>query len=237
MESRFDLTGSRAAWLATLEASQAFSGAQLQELESHLDDAMEDLMQRGLTLPESFMIATRRLGGPAGLAKEYQKLASNPIWAVRGKWMVLGIISYLTANAVTGTCMDILGLLAIGVPGGNPRLAVTVCGFLLSSVLGVWLLHRFLRGKFPRRPDFAMRHPLRAAISVLVAAAIIPAVVGLLANFLKISTVGGLAAYGEQMAIKRYTLMAGSLLWLAVLTIPLLRCRRKAFRALPSGSA
>ncbi len=227
MEPRFDLTEARAAWLSALESRQAFSGAQLQELESHLEDAMEDLQQRGLALPEAFLIATRRLGGSTGLAEEYQKLTNHPVWAIRGKWMVLGILSYLSALALSRTSTEIVGILALKAPQGHLRLAVTVSGFLLSSIIGVWLLHRCLHGKLPRLPAWAARHPLGTACGVLLAASLIPVASQFLATILGIQMVS-IDDFSKQILVRRYTLMATPLLWFAILFFSLRRHWGKA---------
>ena len=227
MEPRFDLTEARAAWLSALESRQAFSRAQLQELESHLDDAMEDLLQRGLALPEAFLIATRRLGGPTGLAEEYQKLSSHAAWAIRGKWMVLGILSYLSALALTRTCTEIVDIVALNAPQGHLRLAVTVSGFLVSSIIGAWLLHRCLHGKFPRQPAWVIRHPLGTACGVLLAASLIPVVSGALANILGVHMVN-FDDFSKQILVRRYTLMVTPLLWFAILVFSFRRYWGKA---------
>jgi hypothetical protein len=220
MDTSFNLKEARATWLSGLESRQAFSATQLEELDSHLEESLEDLEQRGLTPREAFMVAVHRLGCPAGLASEYQKLGSNPVWAFRGRWMVLGILCYLTALAITRTSTEIVGLLALQVPRGHFRLAVMVSGFLLCSIVGVWLLHRWLHGKFPRTTGWMSRQPVKTACAILLVASLVPVASAGLTTILTARSVN-LPEFGEHLLHRRYILSATPLMWFALLVVSL----------------
>lgn len=220
MDPSFNLTQARTNWRSTLESRQAFSTSQLEELDSHLDASLEDLQQRGLTAQESFMVAVHRLGGPATLAEEYQKISNSPAWAIRAKWMLLGILSYLAALAVTRTSTDLVGFLALKLPQGHWRLAAMVSGFLLCSALGVWLLHRCLQGKFPRIPAWISRHPFGSACAMLLAASLLPSLSASLATILGSQMVNR-EEFGEHILHRRYLMMATPVLWFILLVFSL----------------
>jgi hypothetical protein len=220
MDPRFNLTQARTDWRSALESRQAFSAAQLEELDSHLEASLEDLQKRGLTPQESFMVSVHRLGGPASLAEEYQKVSSSPAWAIRAKWMLLGILSYLAALAVTRTSTEMVGFLALKLPQGHWRLAAMVSGFLLCSALGVWLLHRCLQGKFPRIPAWISRHPFGSACAMLLAAFLLPPALAGLTTILGTHMVN-LGEYSEHILQRRFLLMATPLLWFILLVFSL----------------
>lgn len=220
MEPRFDLIAARQTWRSALESQQTFTGAQLQELESHLEDTMEDLQDLGLPASEAFLLATHRLGKPAGLAGEYQKMTRHPAAMIRVKWMVLGIVSYLGALAVTRIGTDIVGLVTLQVPEGPVRLGVMASGFVASLALGLGLLHGCFRGTGFRWPGLMTRHPLGSACGILFAAFLLPGAVGALTSILAAKTSSPSEFAGQAMT-RQYVLMAGSLAWLAILAFSL----------------
>jgi hypothetical protein len=96
----FDLGKSTADWLGDLKQSGAFEDADLEELESHLKDGLEQLMDHGLSPKEAFWVATNRLGNREELPDEYAKTNSRTVWKRRFLWMVVGILAYVVLNSV-----------------------------------------------------------------------------------------------------------------------------------------
>ncbi len=119
-----------------------------------------------------------------------------------------------------------MSVLAVNVPQGQLRVVVTVFGVLLSSMLGMWLLHRRLHGRFRRLPASMMSHRLRTACGVLFAVGIIPVAVGILANILVLSQ-EGVADIAEQVLVRRYTQLASPLLWFAIIAFSFRKYWRK----------
>ena len=58
----FDLEKSIAAWRRPYEVSSAFSAEDLEELENHLRDRIEDAVGKGRSEEDAFRLAIRRIG-------------------------------------------------------------------------------------------------------------------------------------------------------------------------------
>jgi hypothetical protein len=98
----FDLGGSTAAWLGDLRQSEALEDEDLEELETHLKDEIEQLMDKGLSEKEAFWVATSRAGNREELPREYAKVNSRPVWRHRLLWMAAGVLAYLFLSTVIG---------------------------------------------------------------------------------------------------------------------------------------
>lgn len=89
-QNRFNLESSLKNWRIALEHSPVLRGADIQELEDHLRDAIELLLAKGHAEEEAFEIATRRLGSHRELACEFGKMNSREIWLDRALWFLVG---------------------------------------------------------------------------------------------------------------------------------------------------
>ncbi len=98
----FDLNKSTADWLGDLRQSEALEETDLEELESHLKDEMEQLMDKGLSEKEAFWVATSRAGNRKELPREYAKVNSRPVWRHRFLWMAVGVLAYLLLSTFIG---------------------------------------------------------------------------------------------------------------------------------------
>jgi len=98
----FDLSASTAGWLDDLRRSGAFEETDLEELESHLKDEIEQLMDKGLSEKEAFWVATSRVGNREELPREYAKVNSRPVWRHRFLWMAFGVLAYLLLSTFIG---------------------------------------------------------------------------------------------------------------------------------------
>jgi len=98
----FDLSESTADWLGDLRQSEAFEETDLEELEDHLRDEIEQLMEKGLSEKEAFWVATSRAGTREELPREYAKVNSRPVWRHRFLWMAAGVLAYLFLSTVIG---------------------------------------------------------------------------------------------------------------------------------------
>jgi len=97
MNTSFDLNFAIKRWRNALAQSPALQGEDLDELESHLRDAVGDLHARGLSEEESVLIAARRLGWAETLAREFGKVNVAALWGDRALWMLLGML-FLTVG-------------------------------------------------------------------------------------------------------------------------------------------
>ncbi len=75
-----------AQWRHYLASDPALAAADLDELESHLRDQIDDLESVGLSGDEAFLIAVRRLGRTDELSREFAREHSDRLW----KQLVLG---------------------------------------------------------------------------------------------------------------------------------------------------
>lgn len=100
----FDLNGAIAKWRMKVAAGGTCGKSDLDELEAHLREEIENLTPSGLSQEEAFLVAKHRLGHPASLAREFAKINPLAVWSHRTLWIGLGLILYfLVAHfALTG---------------------------------------------------------------------------------------------------------------------------------------
>jgi hypothetical protein len=108
----FDVTKSTADWLVDLKQTGSFEDSDLEELESHLKDEIEQLMNKGLSEKEAFWVATSRLGNTEELPEEYAKANSRAVWRHRFLWMAVGLSAYLVLGIIVGLLSDMTALIA-----------------------------------------------------------------------------------------------------------------------------
>jgi hypothetical protein len=88
----FDLEQEITRWRERLSTSESFAPNHVTELEGHLRDSMEELQARELSVEESFVIATLRLGTGDQLKSEFNKDNLATLWAGRLMWILVGIV-------------------------------------------------------------------------------------------------------------------------------------------------
>ena len=74
MSYSFDLERAISTWRNTVKRNRAFLSEDLDELESHLRDAVEELQEEGLETYEAWREALRRTGNQVELASEFDKV-------------------------------------------------------------------------------------------------------------------------------------------------------------------
>ncbi|GAA2017722.1 permease prefix domain 1-containing protein [Pseudokineococcus marinus] len=75
-----DLEARVADWRAHVGRSPAVSPADVEELEAHLRDQVDDLRAAGLTDDEAFLVGVRRLGAVDALSAEYAREHGDRLW-------------------------------------------------------------------------------------------------------------------------------------------------------------
>ena len=89
----FDLKYNILNWKNSLESQDSFTNENIEELESHLNEQIDNLKTRGLNDEESFWVAQKRMGCINALSNEFEKIN---IWeSVRKRllWMIIGFIA------------------------------------------------------------------------------------------------------------------------------------------------
>lgn len=80
IDERRDLDGLVASWREWLERREALDAQDVDELESHLLDRIDELRAVGLRDDEAFLVAVKRLGAVDDLSREYARVHSERLW-------------------------------------------------------------------------------------------------------------------------------------------------------------
>ena len=139
----FDLERHLSQWRAHYQAGAAYNADDVDELETHLRDEMDQLEAKGLLPEESFWIARRRLGEADVLEGEYGKNKGAAGWRKPLLWALGG---YVSVQFFTQALALVSGL-TYALSAFFPAAADSP----LSS-LSVWLLAP-LEAVFRWRPD------------------------------------------------------------------------------------
>src|SRR5512139_28577 len=76
----FELESQIRKWRGHLRSSGSLREQDLEELESHLRDSIDDLTSRGITTEEAFLVSVRRLGDTEALGNEFAKITTENLW-------------------------------------------------------------------------------------------------------------------------------------------------------------
>lgn len=90
----------------------------IEELEQHVRDSMAELTSRGLHAEEAFLIATYRVGEPAQVEREFNKVNGDHVWAHRAFWMLAGILFFEVCQMTITAAAALSQVLAV-LSGGN----------------------------------------------------------------------------------------------------------------------
>lgn len=82
-------------WRLNLLMRGAFQKSDIDELESHLRDEIDELQRLGYSDEDAFHLAVRRLGDLPGLQEEFSKVNFGILWLKRAAWSVLIVMSVL----------------------------------------------------------------------------------------------------------------------------------------------
>ncbi len=104
----FDLDQALSQWRASLQNLGGMHPDELEELECHLRESISVLHARGLSIPEAFAVATRRLGSDRQLSAEFAKANPQRTWTERAMWMVAGVLAAYTLSAVSAPATNIV---------------------------------------------------------------------------------------------------------------------------------
>lgn len=76
----FELESQIRKWRGHLRSSGSLGEEELEELESHLRDSVDDLMSWGMTTEEAFLVSVRRMGDSEALSDEFAKVSTESLW-------------------------------------------------------------------------------------------------------------------------------------------------------------
>lgn len=175
----FDLNAAVAAGRAEL-AQVGLGAGELDELEDHLRAQHAELLATGLSADEAWLVASRRLGAPRELGREFGTLAAalpSPLL-----WMSIGGL----ALSVGGSAMQLTGILVRWATDSNLA-AGLACSLLLASFL--WMAVRW--------GSRALAHPVLVLAALLVAKAAWFAALFYLTRMLAIPDMAGVGLIGS----------------------------------------
>jgi len=143
-------------WRAQLKATGAMFESDLDELESHLLDRMDALVEEGHSRASAFHIASEELGDSSALADEFAKV--NPLLAWRAAlfWLSSGVLLVLGLRPLQLLALHgaIVACLALRVSDVVMTAAVGVVGFaspLAFFALAFFVARRRLEARAPSR--------------------------------------------------------------------------------------
>lgn len=138
----FDLNEQINKWRSNLAQSQILDNSDIDELESHLREEIENLTALKLSDEEAFLIATYRLGDTARLCDEYAKINRGKRFRQNVSWMITGILTYLLAIhfaiAISKDCVllaannGVTGYRSLGFIGFGSQILTLITTFFLG---------------------------------------------------------------------------------------------------------
>jgi len=145
----FDLNEQIIKWRSNFAQSETLAGSDIDELESHLCEEIDQLTGLKLSDEEAFLVATHRLGSTDSLATEYEKINRSSIFRRRLSLMITGILAYLLAThfatAVSKDCVlfaansGITGYHSLGFIGFGLQILILTTTFFLGYFI-CWLI-------------------------------------------------------------------------------------------------
>jgi hypothetical protein len=101
-KSQFEIETAIQDWRRAFKCDKSLSADNIDEFESHLRDAIDDLMEEGLGSEEAFAMATKRLGVTATPNEDAattlpESIAPLPPWIETLKWAICGAVSLSAA--------------------------------------------------------------------------------------------------------------------------------------------
>jgi hypothetical protein len=100
-KTMFDLNKEISSWRIGLSERQTCEKTDIDELEAHLREEIDQLKASKLSDQEAFWIARHRLGDTESLAAEFAKVNTSILWRKRLFWMVAGLLCYIAAAYIT----------------------------------------------------------------------------------------------------------------------------------------
>lgn len=172
----FQLESALKDWRTRMVQHGTVASADVDELESHLRDDMEQLVEQGLSEAEAFLVAAHRLGTPSELAAEYGKVNTALVWTRRVFWMLTGFMAVSLLLAVVSTAGQWVstGAMLTGL-AESPAMRVGLqFGFLAVLIVSLVALlargdgRRILVEAADRLWIVARRHPVTLLVGALL---------------------------------------------------------------------
>ncbi len=113
----FNLITEIAAWRKTILETETCTENDVNELQSHLNEEIDQLKIQNLTEQEAFLVAACRIGKPAEIAAEFTKVNPGVVCKNHIFWACTGILSFMAISRIAAfTARLIQVLLSIAMP-------------------------------------------------------------------------------------------------------------------------
>jgi hypothetical protein len=135
-----------AEWRSFVGQQAAVAARDLEELESHLRDAIDDLEAAGLAEDEAFLIAVKRLGAVDDLSREFAREHTGRLWrqlavAPAPERSATGLPAALLFAVLAAVAVQVARLIA-RFPDHEPAWLFRNASLLVLPVLAGWLARR-----------------------------------------------------------------------------------------------
>jgi hypothetical protein len=228
----FDLNEHIAKWRHKQGQSETLATRDLDELEGHLREEIEQLVASKLSQEEAFLVARHRLGDADSLAEEFAKINASVLWRKRLFWMAAGVLGYLLvmqfAGAVSKGCVFLAGI--TGLRGYGLGFVSLVSGVFVVVGTLLFLYRLFRHGSAAPGLGQLLTTTGRRFILVAGLIVVVIALAGaqLLFVIITVRTIGT-EDYGRMAIVSGYALFALPILLPAILIILLMKLRVSQF--------
>ncbi len=139
------LDRSIAEWRRLMSVQSTCAKADAAELEDHLREEITGLQQVGLSEDEAFLVASRRLGTPASLGKEFAKVNPSVLWGHRLGVAAIVLLCYFLGTFLFSFCSKASALLSLrlGMSGYEAGISGVVIATLFVGGLAYVLVRRY----------------------------------------------------------------------------------------------
>ncbi|MCA9261865.1 MAG: hypothetical protein KDA61_21755, partial [Planctomycetales bacterium] len=134
----FQLDESLRQWRSDLARYDSLRTVDLDELEAHLRDGIEADLARGLSEEEAFILASRRLGKPAELHREFDVGDAGVARRRRMFWMMWGYAFFAVVSSLLQTFANCAQATASYVSGDGATMGAAGATTLAAGWLVVW---------------------------------------------------------------------------------------------------
>ncbi len=100
----FQLDNAIENWKSGLLSNQNLTDSNVDELQGHLRDEIDNLMLAGLNEEEAFMVSSHRMGDQQAVGAEFAKVNPSLAWRRRAFWMFLGIQVSMLVSGIASLC-------------------------------------------------------------------------------------------------------------------------------------
>ena len=189
-KTKFDLEATIQAWRDRMHEAGGLNAEEVDELECHLRDAMNTLVEPRLSDEEAFAVAQMRLGAPHSVAREFERADPARVWLGRLKWMLIGWLGIAAYGKVIGQVIQTIRTVRTGLeltPIANEMLLCL--SFLPHLTLVAAIMYGLKRhghafnSALERLKNWVSNRPMTTVICGVVILIILPAALQLVSNY------------------------------------------------------